>query len=129
VPDAAVPAAADAGARTLRGLGCSPGVVEGLVRVVHGPDDDLALSGHVLVAARTDPGWAPLFPSAAAVVVERGSVLSHSAVLARELGLPAVVGIPGVTGLLRDGERVRVDGLAGTVERLGMPLGTAGGEA
>jgi pyruvate,water dikinase len=127
-PGAAPPAdASNAGAsnadvpeagRVLRGLGCSPGVAEGPVRVVTSPDDDLALAGHVLVAPRTDPGWAPLFPSAAAVVVERGSLLSHSAVLARELGLPAVVGIPGVVAALRDGERVRVDGLAGTVERL-----------
>ena len=102
----------------LRGLGCSPGVAVGPVRVVTGPHDDLALDGHVLVAPRTDPGWAPLFPGAAAVVVERGSLLSHSAVLARELGLPAVVGIPGVVAALRDGERVRVDGAAGTIERL-----------
>jgi phosphohistidine swiveling domain-containing protein len=104
--------------RLLRGLGCSAGIAEGVVRIVRGPGDDLALDGHVLVALRTDPGWAPLFPSASAIVVERGSLLSHSAVLARELGIPAVVGIPGVTTMLRDGERVRVDGAAGTVERL-----------
>jgi pyruvate,water dikinase len=120
-PGVAPPAGAPGDARVLRGLGCSPGVAEGPVRVVTSPDDDLALAGHMLVAPRTDPGWAPLFPSAAAVVVERGSLLSHSAVLARELGLPAVVGIPGVVAALRDGERVRVDGLAGTVERLEAP--------
>jgi pyruvate,water dikinase len=88
------------------------------VRIISGPDDDLTIDGHVLVATRTDPGWSPLFHTAAAVVVERGSVLSHSAVLARELGLPAVVGIPGLVSGLRDGERVRVDGSNGTVERL-----------
>jgi pyruvate,water dikinase len=88
------------------------------VRIISGPDDDLSIDGHVLVAIRTDPGWAPLFHTAAAIVVERGSVLSHSAVLARELGLPAVVGIPGIVDTLRDGERVRVDGTAGTLERL-----------
>jgi rifampicin phosphotransferase len=106
-------------ARVLRGLGCSAGIVEGIVRVVRSPADDLTIDGHILVAPRTDPGWAPLFPAARAIVVERGSLLSHSAVLARELGLPAVVGIAGVVDLLRDGERVRVDGTAGTVERLG----------
>lgn len=105
----------------LRGLGCSAGVAEGPVRVVTSPASDLALAGHVLVAPRTDPGWAPLFPSAVAVIVERGSLLSHSAVLARELGVPAVVGIPGVVATLRDGERVRVNGVAGTVERLDHP--------
>lgn len=102
----------------LEGLGCSPGIAEGPVRIITSPNDDLSLAGHVLVAPRTDPGWAPLFPSAAAIVVERGSLLSHSAVLARELGLPAVVGIPGVVRALRDGERVRVNGSTGRVERL-----------
>jgi phosphohistidine swiveling domain-containing protein len=118
-PHVATMHAADiADSRILRGLGCSPGVAEGPVRIISGPDDDLAIDGHVLVATRTDPGWSPLFHTAAAVVVERGSVLSHSAVLARELGLPAVVGIPGLVSALRDGERVRVDGGAGTLERL-----------
>lgn len=106
------------GGRILRGLGCSAGIAEGPVRIVTGPDDDLSINGHVLVATRTDPGWSPLFHSAAAILVERGSVLSHSAVLARELGLPAVVGIPGLVATLRNGERVRIDGSAGTVERL-----------
>jgi phosphoenolpyruvate synthase/pyruvate phosphate dikinase len=116
-----VPDAGRSTARLLRGLGCSAGVVEGIVRIVRSPSDDLAIDGHILVAPRTDPGWAPLFPSARAIVVERGSLLSHSAVLARELGLPAVVGFPGILDLLRDGERVRVDGAAGTIERLELP--------
>jgi pyruvate,water dikinase len=122
-----VPASAErnelhnANARILRGLGCSAGVAQGRVRIVSSASSNLSLSGHILVATRTDPGWAPLFPSAAAILVERGSVLSHSAVLARELGLPAVVGIPGLTRALRDGELVRVDGTAGTIERLEAP--------
>ena len=115
---AATPTADTTGSTTFRGLGCSPGVSEGPVRIISGPDDDLSIDGHVLVAIRTDPGWSPLFHTAAAIVVERGSVLSHSAVLARELGLPAVVGIPGIVQALREGERVRVDGIAGTLERL-----------
>jgi pyruvate,water dikinase len=109
------------GRRVLRGLGCSAGIVEGVVRVVRTATDDLALDGHILVAPRTDPGWAPLFPCARGIIVERGSLLSHSAVLARELGIPAVVGIPGIVATLRDGERVRIDGTAGTVERLEGP--------
>jgi rifampicin phosphotransferase len=118
-PAVAAAAASSDRPRVLQGLGCSAGIVEGIVRVVRSPADDLTIDGHILVAPRTDPGWAPLFPAARAIIVERGSLLSHSAVLARELGLPAVVGIPGVVELLRDGERVRVDGSAGTVERLG----------
>jgi rifampicin phosphotransferase len=107
--------------RMLHGLGCSAGVAEGIVRVVRSAADDLALDGHILVAPRTDPGWAPLFPCARGIIVERGSLLSHSAVLARELGIPAVVGIAGIVDTLRDGERVRIDGTTGTVERLEVP--------
>jgi len=105
-------------AASLRGIGASPGIAAARVRIVTGPTDDLSLAGHVLVATRTDPGWAPLFPSAVAIVVERGSVLSHSAVLARELGIPAVVSVPNVVRTLRNGELVRVDGTTGVIERL-----------
>ena len=116
----ASPRASDAerAATLLRGLGCSPGVVEAPLAVIARPDDDLALDGKVLTALRTDPGWAPLFPSARAILVERGSMLSHSAVLARELGIPAVVGVPNLLRIVRHGERVRLDGAAGTVARL-----------
>jgi pyruvate,water dikinase len=118
LPAAAPAPSADARAqRVLRGLGCSQGAVEGQLRVIRSPDDDLELSGRILTALRTDPGWGPLFPSAAGILVERGSQLSHSAVLARELGIPAVVGVPNLLAIVRDGERVRLDGAAGTVER------------
>jgi pyruvate,water dikinase len=110
------PLSGDAG--SLRGVGCSPGVVEGDLHVVMRPDDDLAVNGKILTALRTDPGWAPLFPSAAGLLIERGSTLSHSAVLAREFGLPCVVGVPGLLQRIRHGERVRLDGATGVVERL-----------
>ncbi|WP_267081316.1 MULTISPECIES: PEP-utilizing enzyme [Limnobaculum] len=69
---------------------------------------------------RTDPGWAPLFPTAGGLLIERGSTLFHSAVVAREMGIPAIVGIPNITRLLRNGEYVRMDGGAGTVTRLDL---------
>jgi pyruvate,water dikinase len=105
-------------ARTLRGTGASAGRVEAPLRVVLSAGDDLSVNGHILTTVRTDPGWAPLFPTASAVLVERGSTLSHSAVLARELGIPCVVGVPNLLAIVRDGERVRLDGASGTVERL-----------
>ncbi len=117
-PDAS---GAERAATLLRGLGCSPGVVESPLQVIASPDDDLALDGKILTALRTDPAWAPLFPSARAILVERGSTLSHSAVLARELGIPAVVGVPNLLRIVHGGERVRLDGAAGTVERLDRP--------
>ncbi|RDI44943.1 phosphoenolpyruvate synthase [Nocardia mexicana] len=107
--------------RILRGTGCWPGVVEAELRIVHDPRDDLDVSGRILVANRTDPGWAPLFPSVRGLLIERGSTLSHSAVIARELGIPTVVGVPGLLTTVRDGECVRLDGGSGIVERLDEP--------
>jgi pyruvate,water dikinase len=68
-----------------------------------------------LVAVATDPGWTPLFPIASAVVLELGSMLSHGAVVAREYQLPAVVNVSQATSILRDGQRVTVDGGRGLV--------------
>jgi pyruvate,water dikinase len=102
----------------LHGIGCSPGVVEGIVRVIHSPRSDARLNGEILVAARTDPGWVPLYPSVSGLLIERGSILSHSAIVAREMGLPAIVGIPNLLKTLHDGQRVRMDASSGTVTLL-----------
>ncbi|MEO5668485.1 MAG: PEP-utilizing enzyme, partial [Bdellovibrionota bacterium] len=67
---------------------------------------------------RTDPGWVPLYPSVSALLVERGSLLSHSAIVAREMGLPAIVSIKGLTKTLKSGMRVRIDGKRGTIKIL-----------
>ena len=75
-------------------------------------------AGCILVADHTDPGWIMLFPSARGLLVERGSLLSHSAIVARELGIPAVISIPGLLEWLRDGDEVELDGAAGIVRRL-----------
>ena len=88
----------------LQGIGCYPGVVDAKIKLIFSPDDELDLDGQILCTVRTDPGWAPLFPSAGGILVERGSTLSHSAVVARELGIPAVVGIPGLTKVLKTGD-------------------------
>ncbi|MDB9493721.1 PEP/pyruvate-binding domain-containing protein [Spirulina major CS-329] len=106
-----------------QGLGCSPGIVRGVVRVVRDPHSLLTQEqplapGTVLVAERTDPGWILLFPAAAGLLVERGSLLSHAAIVSRELGIPAIVSIPGVTRWLKDGDRVEFNGSTGRIERL-----------
>ena len=80
--------------------------------------DNLVLDGEILVAKRTDPGWIPIFPSISGLLVERGSLLSHSAIVAREMGIPAVVGIKGLLNTLTDGMIVRMDGKSGTVKIL-----------
>jgi rifampicin phosphotransferase len=103
---------------TLAGVALSAGLADGVVRIVLDPAEagDLG-ADYVLVCPSTDPGWTPLFLRARALVVERGGLLSHGAIVARDFGLPAV-GCPDATRLLQDGERVQVDGHAGTITRL-----------
>lgn len=100
------------------GLGCCPGVVRGKVRVITDPRGAELHHGEILVAERTDPGWIMLFPAAAGLLVERGSLLSHSAIVAREMGIPAVVSITDVTRWLSTGDEVEMDGAKGVVRRL-----------
>ena len=99
-----------------KGTPCSSGAVHGRVKVVH-DTTGVQLNGEILVTRRTDPGWVPFFPCISGLIVERGSVLSHSAVVAREMGIPAVVGLRGITSLLKDGDNVHLDGAAGMVCR------------
>lgn len=104
----------------LRGTGCSSGRVEGAVRRLTDSSRDLGLEGgEILVVDRAAPGLVPLYPSLAGLVIERGDTLSHSVIVARELGIPTVVGVPGVTRRLEDGVRVRIDGATGEVAPLG----------
>ncbi len=111
-----------------RGLGCCPGVVRGPVRVIREPKNATLKSGDILVAERTDPGWIMLFPAAAGLLVERGSLLSHSAIVAREMGLPAIVALNDVTRWLHDGELIEMDGSTGVVRRLQSTKEAAHGE-
>ncbi|MET7767326.1 phosphoenolpyruvate synthase [Nocardia sp. NPDC005366] len=96
----------------LAGTPSSSGVVEGEAVVVDEPRD---VAGGILVAYRTDPGWVAALPSASALVIERGSPLTHVAIVARELGVPTVVQIKDVTKKIRTSMRIRVDGANGTV--------------
>lgn len=106
-------------ADAFRGLPGSPGVAEGVVFRLHGVEDFGRFpAGSVLVARTTNPAWTPLFHSSCAVITESGGPLSHGAVTAREVGIPAVMSVRGALALLRDGDRVRVNGTAGTVVRL-----------
>jgi len=99
----------------LRGSPASPGVVSGTARVIRSPQGARLEPGEILVAPSTDPGWTPLFLTAGALVMEMGGMMSHGAVVAREYGIPAVVGLAGATERIVTGQRVTVDGSAGTV--------------
>jgi phosphohistidine swiveling domain-containing protein len=101
------------------GMPGSAGQVEGLVRRLDGPEEgDQLAPGEILVTSQTNIGWTLFFPRAAAIVTDIGAPLSHAAVVARELGIPAVVNCGHATMRLRTGDRVRVDGVQGTVEIL-----------
>ncbi len=108
---------------TLQGIGCCPGVVRGRARVVTNPLAVDLEAGDIVVAEHTDPSWVMILPLAAGLLVERGSLLSHAAIVARELGIPAVVSLTGVTRWLHDGDAVEFDGTTGVVRRLAMPVG------
>ena len=99
----------------LQGTGCCRGVVTAEVVVVTDPRKCNELNGKILVARQTDPGWAPLFPLSCGLLVERGSLLSHSAIVAREMGIPAVVAVKGLLRTLRTGDRVTFDGSTGRI--------------
>jgi pyruvate,water dikinase len=108
-------------AKRLRGLAASGGVAEGRVRILRDPSQAADFKpGEVLVVAAADTGWAPLFLAASGVVTELGGPLSHAAIILREYGVPAVVNVTNATRSLRDGDLVRLDGDAGTVEKLGV---------
>ncbi len=112
---AAVPVAG----QLLSGLPGSPGEAEGPVFLVHGMEDFMGFpKGAVLVARTTNPTWTPLFYSAVAVVAESGGPLSHGAVTAREMQIPAVMSVRDCMAVLKNGDRVRVDGSNGRIHLL-----------
>ncbi len=105
-------------AEALVGLAVSSGVIEGRARVIlHMEEADLE-DGDILVTSFTDPSWTPLFVSIKGLVTEVGGLMTHGAVIAREYGLPAVVGVENATKLIKDGQRIRVNGTEGYVEIL-----------
>ncbi|SDI89604.1 pyruvate, water dikinase [Frankineae bacterium MT45] len=102
----------------LRGVASCPGVVEGVAVVAETPQD---ATGGILIAYRTDPGWIAALANATALLVERGSPLTHVCVVARELGIPTIVQVPGLTERIKTGSRLRIDGATGVIQILSDP--------
>jgi rifampicin phosphotransferase len=103
------------GSGALRGTPASSGTVRGRARVVLDPVGAHLEPGEILVAPSTDPGWTPLFLTAAGLVMEMGGSMSHGSVVAREYGIPAVVGVDGASVRITTGQTIEVDGGSGTV--------------
>jgi pyruvate, water dikinase len=115
-PAPPAPAAARETIPSVRGLGASPGVAVGPVRLLASPAEGGRLQpGEVLVTRMTSPDWVPVMRKAVAVVTDAGGMTSHAAIVSRELGIPCVVGTRDATWRLQDGDRVRVDGALGMV--------------
>jgi rifampicin phosphotransferase len=105
----------------LEGIGGAPGRVTGIARIVMDASDPDALNpGDILVAPITDPSWTPLFLAAAGVVVDVGAVMSHSVIVARDLGIPCAVSVTDATRIIPDGALIELDGDTGTVTILAM---------
>ena len=100
------------------GLPVSSGVIEGRARVILNMEDADIEDGDILVTTFTDPSWTPLFVSIKGLITEVGGMMTHGAVIAREYGLPAIVGVENATRLIKDGQRIRVNGTDGYVEIL-----------
>lgn len=106
-------------ANVLRGTGSSAGLASGPARVVLTSDQfDRIKPGDIIVCPSSNPSWVPVFTIAGGLVTNTGGVLSHAAVVAREFGLPAVTGVKNATTTIRDGQRLEIDGTAGTVRLL-----------
>ncbi len=105
-------------AEAIVGLPVSSGVIEGRARVILNMEDAYLEDGDILITSFTDPGWTPLFVSIKGLVTEVGGLMTHGAVIAREYGLPAVVGVENATKLIKNGQRIRVNGTEGYIEIL-----------
>lgn len=105
---------------TIEGLAASPGVVEGIARVVASPEEfDQIKSGDIMVCRMTNPAWVVVFTKIHGLVTDSGGALAHPAVVSREFGIPAVVGTFDATSRITSGQRIRVNGSTGVVEILG----------
>lgn len=102
----------------LKGIGCCPGRIKANIQVVENPNDIDSLNGDILVTSSTDPGWVTLFPTASGIIVERGSLLSHSAIVSREMGIPCIVSVTGLLRSLKTGDEVLMDGSTGEIKRI-----------
>jgi pyruvate,water dikinase len=108
---------------SLRGIGAAHGRVRARCLVILDPALSSIESGRIIAARSTDPGWVPLLAGAAGLLVEQGSLLSHSAIVARELGIPTVVGLQGLLDVVRTGDLIELDGSTGEVTLLAGPGG------
>ena len=103
----------------LDGIACSSGVVAGEVLLVTAENiKELDIAGKILVAPFFEPGWVGIFSRAEGIISERGSLLSHTSILCREMGIPAIISAKNCTKNLNNGDRIKMNGATGSIEKL-----------
>jgi len=100
------------------GTPCSNGVAIGEVVIINNPKEVIDVKDKILVTKMTDPGWVFLLTMAKGIIAEKGSLLSHTAIISRELKIPSVVGVDNITSILKTGNYVKIDGNTGIVEKM-----------
>lgn len=100
---------------TLQGEPCSGSTIQAEAIVVTNVNDDLNVQGKIIIAKRTDPGWISLFPSAAGVIIEKGSSLSHSVILLREMNKPCIINVPNLTKQINTGDAIEMNPVNGQI--------------
>ena len=108
----------DRSVNILVGTPCSAGEAQGEALVIRNVNDVTDVKGKILIAKMTDPGWVFLLASAAGIVSEKGSLLSHTAIISRELGIPAITGVGDATDIIKTGDTIKIDGAVGKIEIL-----------
>ncbi|AJQ97184.1 PEP/pyruvate-binding domain-containing protein [Gynuella sunshinyii] len=101
---------------SLKGVGCSDGQVSSVARIISDPSQEMDIKGKIMVSETTDPGWVFLMTLSAGLISERGSLLSHTAIIGRELGIPTIVGVKNATRYIQDGSTISMDGKTGEIQ-------------
>lgn len=105
-----------AGEDELSGIPCSNGIAEGEVLIIDSPQNAVNAKDKILVAKMTDPGWVFMITMAKGIITEKGSLLSHTAIISRELNVPSIVGVKNITNILKTGDRIKMNGSTGKIE-------------
>lgn len=103
---------------SLKGIPCSGGIIETECEIVLDLNQAPSLTGKILVAERTDPSWGYFFVGVKGIIIEKGSMLSHAAIISRELGIPCIINVKNATSILKSGMKVRMNGDTGEIEIL-----------
>ena len=103
-----------------RGTPCSKGIVRGFIKVIANPANEKIEKDDIVVTKSTDPSWVMVFPLLKGLIVEVGSLLSHSAIISRELGIPSIVGVSNATQLLKTGDYIEFDGSTGIIHKIDL---------